>query len=611
MSSFRFTIGRKIGLGFAVLVITTLVIFVITYETLSTGRQINDRINETYNPSVAALEHLKGTILRSRTLITMWAFVQSREDTKEKMALVKVINEELPEIKFGIDTLSYQWSEAERRKKEAIYKDIEKLLGMYSTVQTTLSDMRSYDDPFARFQMTDYAEEDGKIYNQARTVIDKLNELIDEQQANTMEESITMVNSFNQLAFYLRFFGIALFLGGIIITIITVRNITKPVNRLKEILLDLGKGKFPKRVIVTGKDEIAEMSGALYQLVDSLKRTTEFASEVGKGNFESSFQPLSDEDDLGNALLVMRSGLKEYEKEKIKYEQELESQVRERTKELEKKTNKIEKQSALQRELLEDIRASIRYAKRLQDNIMPPTERIKEILPNSFVFLKPKDIVSGDFYYVKEMDDKVVFAAVDCTGHGVPGAFMSLVGHNSLNHAISNNPDLNPAKILKDLSSFSATALHRSSDDQKSRDGMDLALCVYDRKNSKVEYAGAFNPLYIVRKNELLETKPDKIAVGSPETLDKNFTAHTISLEEGDMMYIFSDGYVDQFGGKNGRKFMYKPFREMLISIAPLNHEEQYEKVERTMENWRLTEKGFEEQIDDMLIIGVRHTADQ
>jgi serine phosphatase RsbU (regulator of sigma subunit)/HAMP domain-containing protein len=604
---FRFTIGRKIGLGFAVLVITTLVIFVITYDTLSTGRQINDRINQSYNPSVAALEQLKSTLLRSRTLITMWAFVQSREDTKEKLALVNIINEELPAIKYGIDTLSYEWTENERRKKEAIYKDIEKLLGMYSVVQTTLSDMRAYDDPFARFQMTDYAEEDGKIYNQARAVIEKLDELIAEQQANTREESISMISSFNQLAFYLRFFGIALFVGGTIIAVITVRNITKPVNRLKHVLLDLGKGKFPKTVIVKGEDEIGEMSGALDQLVDSLKRTTEFASEVGKGNFETNFEPLSEEDDLGNALLVMRSGLKEYEKEKVKYEQELESEVRERTKELEKKTSKIEKQSALQKELLEDIRASIRYAKRLQDNIMPPTSKIKQMLPNSFIFLKPKDIVSGDFYYVKKVDEKVVFAAVDCTGHGVPGAFMSLVGHNSLNHAVSNNPDLDPGKILRDLSSFSATALHRSSDDQGSRDGMDLALCVYDPKNGVIEYAGAFNPLYLVRDKKLYETKADKIAVGSPENLDKEFHTHRVELQQDDMIYIFSDGYVDQFGGKSGRKFMYKPFREMLISISQLTHEEQHEKVERTMENWRLTEKGFEEQVDDMLIIGVRH----
>jgi len=598
--SFKFTIGRKIGLGFAVLVITTLVIFVITYDTLSTGRQINDRINQSYNPSVAALEQLKSTILRSRTLITMWAFVQSREDTKEKLALVNIINEELPAIKYGIDTLSYEWTENERRKKEAIYKDIENLLEMYSTVQTTLSDMRAYDDPFARFQMTDYAEEDGKIYNQSRAVIEKLNELIAEQQANTREESISMISSFNQLAFYLRFFGIALFVGGIVIAVITVRNITKPVNRLKHVLLDLGKGKFPKTVIVKGDDEIGEMSGALDQLVDSLKRTTEFASEVGKGNFETKFQPLSKEDDLGNALLVMRKGLKEYG-------HEMEEKVQERTKELEKKTNKIEKQSALQKELLEDIRASIRYAKRLQDNIMPPASRIKKILPNSFIFLKPKDIVSGDFYYVKNVGDKVVFAAVDCTGHGVPGAFMSLVGHNALNQAVTNNPDLEPGKILEDLSSFSATALHRSSDDQGSRDGMDLALCVYDQKNGIIEYAGAFNPLYLVRNKKLHETKADKIAVGSAENLDANFSSHKIELEENDMVYIFSDGYVDQFGGKSGRKFMYKPFREMLISISEMSHEDQYEKVERTMENWRLTEKGFEEQVDDMLIIGVRH----
>lgn len=598
---FKFTIGRKIGLGFTVLVVTTLAIFLITYITLSTGRNINDRINQNYNPSVAGLEQLKSTILRSRTLITMWAFVQSREDTKEKLALVEIINEELPEIKYGIDTLSYQWTDAERRKKEAIYKDLDFLLEMYSQVQSHLSDMRSYDDPFVRFQMTDYAEEDGKIYNQSKAVIDKLEELIELQQKNTVDESISMVNSFNQLAWYITNFGMLLFFGGIIIAVITVRNITKPVNRLKHVLLDLGKGKFPENVIVKGQDEIGEMSGALGQLVDSLKRTTEFASEVGKGNFEKDFKPLSKEDDLGNALLVMRSGLKEYG-------QEMEEKVQERTKELEKKTNKIEKQSALQKELLEDIRASIRYAKRLQDNIMPPREKIKNILPNSVVFLKPKDIVSGDFYFIKKVKEKVVFAAVDCTGHGVPGAFMSLVGHNSLNSAIEHNPDLEPAKILTDLNKFAADALNRSSDEQGARDGMDIALCVYDKENSSLEYSGAYNPLYLVRDNELQITKADKIAIGTLDNENKTYTTHRLQLQENDMIYIFSDGYVDQFGGEKGRKFMYKPFKELLVSIATSAHEDQLQTLTTTMENWRLTQKGFEEQVDDMLIIGVRHT---
>ncbi len=161
---YRFTISRKIGFGFAVLLVATLIIFFLTYDTLREGRAINDKINTVYNPSVSSLEVLKSTVLRSRTLINMWAFVQSREDTKEKMSLVHVVQKEIPAIKRSIDSLSVHWSEGERRKKEKIYNELDKLLVMYEEVQSNLHDMKSYDDPYVRFQMTEYAEEDGLIF---------------------------------------------------------------------------------------------------------------------------------------------------------------------------------------------------------------------------------------------------------------------------------------------------------------------------------------------------------------------------------------------------------------------------------------------------------------
>lgn len=199
---FRFTISRKIGFGFAAVLITTLIVFLLTYDTLRKGRTINDKINNVYNPSVSSLEVLKSTVLRSRTLINMWAFVQSREDTKEKMSLVHVVNVEIPEIKHEIDSLSVRWTEAERRKKERIYQEMESLMNMYSQVQTTLSDMRSYDDPFTRFTITEYAEEDGLIYNKAQNVLNSLNELINEQRSNITADSITMIRSISLFNYF-------------------------------------------------------------------------------------------------------------------------------------------------------------------------------------------------------------------------------------------------------------------------------------------------------------------------------------------------------------------------------------------------------------------------
>ncbi|NEN22139.1 SpoIIE family protein phosphatase [Cryomorpha ignava] len=602
MRRLRFTISRKIGFGFAVLLLTTLFIFVITYETLRTGRGINDKINTIYNPSVSSLEGLKSSVLRSRTLINMWAFVQSREDTKEKMSLVDVVQIEIPAIKGDIDKLSVNWSEAERRKKERIYNELDKLLVMYDKVQSTLGDMESYDDPFKRFSMTEYAEEDGLIFEQARIVIESINDLITEQRTNVTSISVEMIQSFNKLEGYLRNFGIVLFVFGVIIAIFTARSITKPAGSLKQILLELGKGKFPHKAVVDTGDEIGEMSIALDQLVSGLKRTSEFANQVGKGNFLTEYEPLSEEDVLGNALLLMRDGLR-------RNEQELEREVQDRTREVVKQKNKIEKQNEQRKELLDNITASIRYAKRLQENILPSDNQVAELLPESFVFYKPKDIVSGDFYLVREVREKILFSAVDCTGHGVPGAFMSLVGHNSLNRAIITNHNLDPAKILADLSQYATEAMNTKAHDSANRDGMDMALCVYDKKAGTIDYAGAYSPLYLIRNKELIIYKPNKIPIASPDAPSADYTSQRIKLEPNDMIYIFSDGYADQFGGRKGKKFFYSPFRKMLINIAELGTTEQKQIIAERMNTWRSDsiDGKKHEQVDDMLIIGVKH----
>ncbi len=598
----RFTISRKIGVGFAVLLLTTLITFVLTYDTLRTGRSINDKINLIYNPSVSSLESLKSTVIRSRTLINMWAFVQSREDTKEKMSLVNVIRNEIPGIKQSIDSLSLNWSEDERYKKEQIYKELDKLLAMYETVQTTLSDMESYDNPYHRFTMTEYAEEDGLIYQQALIVLDSMNELIEEQRSNITSISVVMIKSFDKLEGYIIYLGIGLFVFGIVIAIITTRSITRPTLKLKQVLLELGKGKFPEKVGVDTGDEIGEMSLALNQLVTGLRRTSEFANQVGKGNFLTEFEPLSDVDVLGNALIVMRAGLR-------RNEQELEREVQDRTREVVKQKNKIEKQNEQRKVLLENITASIKYAKRLQENILPTDAQVSKLLPESFIFYKPKDIVSGDFFFVKEVNNKIVFSAVDCTGHGVPGAFVSLVGHNSLNSAIAHNPELNPALILADLSMYATEAMNTKAHDSSNRDGMDMALCIYDKEAGTIDYSGAFNPLYLVRNNVLTIYKPDKIPIGSPDDVTQAFTSQLIQLEPNDMIYIFTDGYPDQFGGKKGKKFLYAPFRKMLINISKLTAAEQKQVISNRMHAWR-TESADgrkHEQVDDILIIGVKH----
>lgn len=604
----RFTISRKIGFGFAVVLLTTVVIFFLTYDTLRTGRATNDQINSVYNPSISALEQLKSTILRSRTAITSWAFVQSREDSREKLSLIKTVQEEIPELKAEVDSLSANWSESQRRKKERVYKELDEMLKDYSTVQINLKDMQSYDDPFIRFAMNEYAEEDGVIYMKSRKVIDVLNELIDDHRANARQDSITMIRSFDRLEVYLRGLSTLLFIFGVIIAHLTIRSIVKPLTLLKDILEKLGRGIFPDKTLVDTGDEIGEMSMALDQLVLGLKRTTEFSREVGQGNFEIEYEPLSEDDVLGKALLSMRDDLKEYERKKLETERELEEKVDERTREVVKQKNKIEKQNQQRKELLESITASIRYAKRLQESILPSENYIRSLLPEHFLYFKPKDIVSGDFYFVKEKYGKVVFATVDCTGHGVPGAFMSLVGHNALNRAVNENPDLDPAKVLEDLSRLSAKALNRTNDSINNRDGMDIALCVYDRPNNIAEFAGAFSPLMVLRNGDLMVHKPSKVVIGDTSEEKGHFSSKRIALEKDDMLYLFSDGYVDQFGGAEGRKFMYGPFRKLLKEIGTLPMHEQLKVISDTMDNWKRGGKVVQEQVDDILVMGVRHS---
>jgi ligand-binding sensor domain-containing protein/serine phosphatase RsbU (regulator of sigma subunit) len=272
----------------------------------------------------------------------------------------------------------------------------------------------------------------------------------------------------------------------------------------------------------------------------------------------------------------------------------LEENVKARTQELAIKNAELAEKN-------KDIMDSIRYAKRIQEAILPPPNIVKKHLPDSFVLYKPKDIVSGDFYWVEKRDSIVMFAAVDCTGHGVPGAFMSIVGHNLLNQSVELDE---PAKVLDRLNKLLSETLQQQGDHEyRVKDGMDIALCFFDRNKMELQYAGAYNPLYIVRKGELQEIKADALAIGTYEQgKSSHYTNHRLQLEKGDMIYVFSDGYVDQFGGPQGKKFKYNQFKELLVRVHTLEMEKQRAELDHTIEEWR---KGFE-QIDDMLIIGVR-----
>ena len=266
------------------------------------------------------------------------------------------------------------------------------------------------------------------------------------------------------------------------------------------------------------------------------------------------------------------------------------------------------KQKVIIEEQNKDIIDSINYAKRIQDAILPTKEEVKKILPNSFIFYNPKDIVAGDFYWVDHQGDNISFAAADCTGHGVPGAMVSVVCHNALNRVVRENSLISPNEILDKTREIVAMQLSKSNpldiiSMSNMRDGMDVALCNLNTKTNELQYSGAQNPLWILRKenDEIEEIKANKQSIGKVET-PKSYDLHSVKLNKGDTIYIFSDGYADQFGGEKGKKFKYKPLKQLLISIKDESMNNQLELITNHFNNW----KGSFEQVDDVCIIGVR-----
>lgn len=308
----------------------------------------------------------------------------------------------------------------------------------------------------------------------------------------------------------------------------------------------------------------------------------------------------------------------------LKRQAELEQTVLERTaevvkqkSELEVAYHEIEEKNIIVVQKNRDITDSINYARRIQQAILPLDTDIQKSLPKSFILFKPRDIVSGDFYWFTEIPlpdenqekrSKIIIACADCTGHGVPGAFMSMIGNSLLNEIVYEKKIYEPAKILNYLNEGVHLSLKQNMKDNETHDGMDIALiCLesgteYSEKIS-IEYAGAHRPLYIFKNGILEEIAADKFPIGGIQSDEKReFTNNLINLEKGDTLYMFSDGYVDQFGGEKGKKFMAKRFQELLRNVQEKTMEEQKNILNHTIEQWK---KNIE-QVDDILVIGVR-----
>lgn len=331
----------------------------------------------------------------------------------------------------------------------------------------------------------------------------------------------------------------------------------------------------------------------MYDTYKELKNT-----ELALRHFEKYFEVRSRilNDEAANNIKKIQT---RFEKEKSEKEAELE-----RFKNIElKKANTIIEQKN------KDITDSINYARRIQHSILPSKEILDKCFKNYFVLYKPKDIVSGDFYWSVKTNnretnqDLSVIAAVDCTGHGVPGAFMSMLGNTLLNQTITDPRIVSASDVLNYLQCKLPDNLKTHGEEQNIRDGMDMSLCIFDLDNNKLQFAGANNPCWIVRNNELTELKADKQAITASTDMEKReFTNYNFELRKDDCVYLFTDGFADQFGGPDEKKFGHRRLRELLLTMSNKPCHDQKKILEKTFEHWR----GTLEQIDDVCFIGVK-----
>jgi len=357
----------------------------------------------------------------------------------------------------------------------------------------------------------------------------------------------------------------------------TNRDITWPLKELLTNIRNTKGGDKGQYSIVRTNDEIGELAEGYNEMTEKIHNYVEDISTMNKD---------------------LEKKVNERTREVVEQKEEIETQKEEIEAQLDLAT--------LQRDTISDqkelILDSIHYAKRIQSAILPPVDMLEKHLSDHFILFKPRDIVSGDYYWAREKDQKLLLAVADCTGHGVPGGFLSMLGISSMNEIVNRSPELNPAKILEELSEVVIASMHQTGSRGEAQDGIEIALCVIDLKKKSMVYSGANRPLYLVRDGEVQHMRPDRMPIGIYEQAVLPFKNHTIKLKKGDSFYLFSDGYVDQLGGPKRKTFRAINFRKLLLEIQDQPMENQKKILVENMALWQ----GEVEQIDDVLVMGIK-----
>ncbi len=380
-----------------------------------------------------------------------------------------------------------------------------------------------------------------------------------------------------------------------------VYDVARSLHNLGTVYLKMGnpeeaKRLFDRALAMGDPSQAKPVHVLIYQdMVDILKQMGDHkgALEVFE-KFYGLQQSLFNEDiNMKTQALQIR-----FEVEKMETENEI---YRLRNIDLAAANEEITRQKEVIEQKNKDITDSIIYAKRIQEAVLPTPERLGNWFGEFFVLYLPKDIVSGDFYWAAEKDGKFLLAVADATGHGVPGAIMSMMGSSFLSEIVGEQGVTEPAPALAMLRRKVINAMQQA--DSETGDGMDIVLCAFDPAKKQLSAACANNPLWLIRDNSIIEIAPDKFPVGIFPGDPKRFTAHTVSLQTGDVIYMFTDGYADQFGGPKGKKFGYRQLRELLLRIHQLPMQEQKLGLEKTFVEWKGED---EEQVDDVLVVGIR-----
>jgi serine phosphatase RsbU (regulator of sigma subunit) len=576
---------RKINIGFLVLVIIALAHAVISYLIIDNNNQKVTRMTNELNPYVRSLEEFNTLVTESKMYATNWVYLQVNDD--DKKSLQKLHRTAYPGLKKKLQAQVARLNKSQDESDlKGIFHEFDSLMIQEQMIMLKLSSFEDYEKPEVKFEAEGIIEE--SVLPMTDTIRKHLEAVITRNQEEAEHLKNEVVAASNKLMTTVFGFSIGLFAAVLMASLFISRSISKPVLNMKRIVQKLGRGEIPKEQLKVTPDVIGSMVLSVNALSENFEKTSLFADAIRKGDFKADFSLLSEDDQLGHSLLNMRNSLRAYS-------EDMEAKVRERTREVIEKSEKLE-------EAYDEIRDSINYARRIQEAILPSHDLIARSFPEFFIVYKSKDIVCGDFYWFADRGDEVHIAAVDCTGHGVPGALMTVIGNSLLNQIVNIADMSSPADILNQLDKKLLQTLQQHGVGN-TNDGMDVALCKFNTKKNELTFAGAKRSLYLFRDGIHKEISGNKLPIGSFQyEYEKRFTDHTLSVKPGDTVYLFTDGYQDQFGGPNGKKFMVRQFREMLNNVQPLGMKQQARFLDETFEKW----KGKNHQTDDVLVIGIR-----